>query len=157
MRILHNKEGKPAMQKKQETLPISMVDNIQSAGAGYDVLRYISLPDIFGSESEALLYFMGRSLARKFDIRALSDITYFFEKVGWGRLELFKERSNELEFHLLADAVVQRLNLPLDTEFRLEAGFLAEAISMLKGTECECIEEVRKKIHQVEFKVVFVD
>ncbi|MEN2765640.1 YslB family protein [Ornithinibacillus xuwenensis] len=145
------------MQKKQESLPISLLDNIQSAGAGYDLLRYVSLPDLLGSESEALLYFMGRNLARKFDLQAVGDIIYFFEKVGWGRLELFKEKSNELEFHLLADAVVQRLTTELNTEFRLEAGFLAEAITMLKGKECECIEEVRSKIHQVEFNVIYVD
>ncbi|WP_042146228.1 YslB family protein [Paucisalibacillus sp. EB02] len=145
------------MKTNKETLPIELLDQIQSSGAGYDLLRYVSLPDIFGSESEALLYFMGRSLARKFEINALSDIIYFFEKIGWGRLELFKEKSNQLEFHLLSDAVVQRLAMPVDVEFRLEAGFLAEAISMLKGAECECIEEVRKKIHQVEFTIIFVE
>ncbi|WP_047981660.1 YslB family protein [Ornithinibacillus contaminans] len=145
------------MQKKQQTLPIAMLDNIQSNGAGYDLLRYICLPDILGSESEALLYFMGRNLARKFDLQSIGDIVYFFEKVGWGRLELFKEKNNELEFHLLADAVVQRLSMPIKTEFRLEAGFLAEAITMLKNVECECLEEVRPKIHQIEFNVVFVE
>ncbi|WP_026906372.1 DUF2507 domain-containing protein [Paucisalibacillus globulus] len=145
------------MKRNHETLPIELLDKIQSSGAGYDLLRYVSLPDVFGSESEALLYFMGRSLARKMEIKALSDIIYFFEKVGWGRLELFKEKSNKLEFHLLADAVVQRLSMPVDVEFRLEAGFLAEAITIIKGVECECIEEVRKKIHQVEFTVIFVE
>ncbi|WP_047985023.1 YslB family protein [Ornithinibacillus californiensis] len=145
------------MQKKQETLPIELLEQIQSTGAGYDLLRYISLPDLFGSESEALLYFMGRSLARKFNIQSMGDIIFFFEKIGWGRLELFKEKGNKLEFHLLSDAVVQRLAMPVDTEFRLEAGFLAEAISILKRVECECVEEVRPKIHQVEFTVVFVE
>jgi predicted hydrocarbon binding protein len=145
------------MKRKQETLPIELLDKIQSTGAGYDLLRYINLPDLFGAEGEALLYFMGRSLARKFNIQALSDVIYFFEKVGWGRLELFKEKNNKLELHLLSDAVVQRLAMPVDIEFRLEAGFLAEAITMLKGVECECIEEVRPKIHQVEFTVLFVD
>jgi predicted hydrocarbon binding protein len=145
------------MKTNKETLPIELLDQIQSAGAGYDLLRYVSLPDLFGTEAEALLYFMGRNLARKFEINALSDIIYFFEKIGWGRLELFKEKNNQLEFHLLSDAVVQRLAMPVDVEFRLEAGFLAEAISILKGTECECIEEVRKKIHQVEFTIIFVE
>ncbi|MFS0672985.1 YslB family protein [Ornithinibacillus sp. 179-J 7C1 HS] len=145
------------MPKKQEKLPIELLEKIQSTGAGYDLIRYISLPDIFGSESDALLYFMGRSLARKFNLQALGDIIFFFEKVGWGRLELFKEKSNKLEFHLLADSVVQRLAMPIETEFRLEAGFLAEAISILKGVECECVEEIRPKIHQVEFTVVFVE
>jgi len=145
------------MKTNKETLPIELLDQIQSRGAGYDLLRYVSLPDLFGNEAEALLYFMGRNLARKFEINTLSDIIYFFEKVGWGRLELFKEKNNQLEFHLLSDAVVQRLAMPVDVEFRLEAGFLAEAITILKGKECECIEEVRKKIHQVEFTIIFVE
>jgi predicted hydrocarbon binding protein len=145
------------MQRKQEKLPITLLDDIQSSGAGYDLLRYICLPDVFGAEAEALLYFMGRSLARKFDIQSLGDIFYIFEKVGWGRLELFKEKRNEMEFHLMADAVVQRLAMPVDTEFRLEAGFLAEAIALLKGLECECVEDVRAKIHQVVFRVVFTE
>lgn len=145
------------MRKKQEKLPIELLDKIQSTGAGYDLLRYISLPDLFGSEAEALLYFMGRSMARNFNLQAIGDVIYFFEKVGWGRLELFKEKNNKLEFHLLADSVVQRLAMPIETEFRLEAGFLAEAISILKGVDCECVEEVRSKIHQVEFTIVLVE
>ncbi|GGA86164.1 YslB family protein [Ornithinibacillus halotolerans] len=145
------------MNKNEEKLPIELLDKIQSAGAGYDLLRYVSLPDVFGSEADALLYFMGKSLARKFNIQSLGDISYFFEKVGWGRLELFKEKNNKLEFHLLADTVVQRLAMPVETEFRLEAGFLAEAISSLKRVDCECVEEIRKKIHQVEFTVFYID
>lgn len=145
------------MGKKQEKLPIELLEKIQSTGAGYDLLRYISLPDLFGSEAEALLYFMGRSMARKFNIQSIGDVIYFFEKIGWGRLELFKEKNNKLEFHLLADSVVQRLAMPIDTEFRLEAGFLAETISILKGVDCECVEEIRSKIHQVEFTVVLVE
>ncbi|WP_010099051.1 YslB family protein [Ornithinibacillus scapharcae] len=145
------------MGKKQEKLPIELLDKIQSTGAGYDLLRYISLPDLFGSEAEALLYFMGRSMARKFNIQAIGDVIYFFEKVGWGRLELFKEKNKKLEFHLLADSVVQRLAMPIEAEFRLEAGFLAEAMSILKGVDCECVEEVRSKIHQVEFTIVLVE
>ncbi|WP_339214424.1 YslB family protein [Ornithinibacillus sp. FSL M8-0202] len=145
------------MQKKQEKLPVEILDKIQSTGAGYDVLRYIGLPDVFGSEADALLYFMGKGLARKFNFQSMGDVIYFFEKMGWGRLELIKEKNNKLEFHLLADSVVQRLKMPINTEFRIEAGFLAEAISILKNVECECVEEIRAKIHQVEFTVLFVD
>lgn len=144
------------MQKNQQKLPVDLLGKLQSSGAGYDLIRYISLPDLFGAESEALLYFMGKSLARKFDIQTMGDVIYFFEKMGWGRLELFKEKNKQLEFHLLADSVVQRLAMPIEAEFRLEAGFLAEAITILKGIDCECTEEIRRKIHQVEFTVMYV-
>ncbi|SHG80208.1 YslB family protein [Ornithinibacillus halophilus] len=144
------------MSKKQDTISIQELENLHTAGAGYDILRYVSLPDLLGSEKETLLYFMGKNLARKFEIEAMGDLMYFFDKVGWGKLDLFKEKRKELIFHLLSDSVVKRIESPLETDFRMEAGFLAEAIHKLKGMECECIEEVNRKLRQVEFKVIFV-
>ncbi|UJL45000.1 YslB family protein [Virgibacillus sp. NKC19-16] len=143
------------MAQKQETFSVSQLDELHTAGAGYDVLRYISLPEVLGRESNTLLYFMGRNLARKLDIKALEDIYYIFDKLGWGNLELIKEKRKELVFHLMADAVVQRLNASFDTEFRLESGFLAESIQMINERECECVEAVNHKIHQIEFTVVY--
>jgi len=143
------------MAKKQEPISLSLLDELHTSGAGYDVLRYISLPELLGSESNTLLYFMGRNLARKLDIKAIEDISYIYEKLGWGKIELVKEKRKELIFHLMADAVVQRLKSSLDAEFRLESGFLAEAIQIIKGTECECTEEINHKIHQIEFRVVY--
>ncbi|MUK86936.1 DUF2507 domain-containing protein [Ornithinibacillus sp. L9] len=145
------------MAKKHEQLSLSVLEQLDNSGAGYDIIRYISLPDLLGSETDTLLYFMGKNLARKFEISSLGDIIYFFEKSGWGKLELIKEKKHELIFHLLSDAVVQRLQAPIDATFRLEAGFLAEAIYSLKGMECECIEEIHKKIHQIEFKILFTN
>lgn len=143
------------MSKKQKSLSISQLDNIHTAGAGYDILRYVSLPDILGTESKTLLYFAGKNLVRKLDITTMEDIYQAFEKLGWGRLELIKERKKELVFHLMADSVVQRLKAPFDIDFRLEAGFLAEAMQQLKDIECECTEEINYKIHQVEFSVLY--
>ncbi|MFC2948590.1 DUF2507 domain-containing protein [Virgibacillus sediminis] len=141
--------------QKQELIQLSQLEELHTTGAGYDILRYIGLPEILGAESHTLLYFMGRNLARKFQIEQLEDIYYLFEKFGWGKLELVKEKKREMTFHLLADAVVRRLSsTSFQAEFRMEAGFLAEALHQLKDTECECIEEINKKIHQVEFSVV---
>ncbi|WP_449355642.1 YslB family protein [Virgibacillus natechei] len=143
------------MAQKQESLSVSQLDELHTAGAGYDVLRYIGLPEVLGTQSNTILYFMGRNLARKLDIKALEDIYYIFDKLGWGNLELIKEKRKELVFHLMADAVVQRLNASFHTEFRLEAGFLAEAIQMINEKECECVEAVNHKIHQIEFTVIY--
>ncbi|WP_373892996.1 YslB family protein [Virgibacillus sp. CBA3643] len=143
------------MAQKQDSLSVSQLDELHTAGAGYDVLRYIGLPEVLGTQSNTLLYFMGRNLARKLDIKALEDIYYIFDKLGWGNLELIKEKRKELVFHLMADAVVQRLNASFHTEFRLEAGFLAEAIQMINEKECECVEAVNHKIHQIEFTVIY--
>src|SRR5699024_408896 len=143
------------MAKKQEPVSLSLLDELHTSGAGYDVLRYISLPELLGSESNTLLYFMGRNLARKLDIKAIEDISYIFEKLGWGEIELVKEKRRELFFHLMADSVIQSLKSPFDAEFRLESGFLVETIQIIKGTECECTEEINRKNHQIDIRVVF--
>ncbi|MFC3040050.1 DUF2507 domain-containing protein [Virgibacillus xinjiangensis] len=143
------------MAQKQNAIPLSQLEELHTSGAGYDILRYIGLPEILGAESPALLYFLGRNLARKFQIEQLEDIYYLFDQMGWGKIELVKEKRKEMTFHLLADSVVRRLSSSsFQADFRMEAGFLAEAVHMLKGTECECAEEINQKIHQVEFTVV---
>ncbi|QKY69611.1 YslB family protein [Lentibacillus sp. CBA3610] len=145
------------MSKNHESMPVTLLDQLHTSGAGYDMIRYIGLPDMFGTESNTLLYFMGKNLARKLNIESISDIVYAFEKLGWGQLELFKEKKKELVFQLMADSVVYRLSAPLETEFRLEAGFLAESVEQIKERSCECREELHKKIHQIEFTVLFTD
>lgn len=145
------------MSKKQETMPITFLDELHTSGAGYDIIRYLGLPELLGPESDTLLYFMGRNIARKLNIQEISDIIYAFDKLGWGKLELIKEKKKELLFQLMADSIVYRLNAPFETEFRLEAGFLAESIFLINERSCECSEEINKRIHQIEFSVVFTD
>ncbi|WP_106496982.1 YslB family protein [Lentibacillus sp. Marseille-P4043] len=143
------------MAKDQNSLSITLLDELQSSGAGYNVLRYISLPELLGSEANTLLYYIGKDLARKLEIQSLEDVYHIFEKLGWGRLELVKEKRKELIFNLMADSVANRLNAPFPTEFRIEAGFLAESLQLIKGISCECLEEINKKILQVEFSVIY--
>ncbi|MBP1947714.1 DUF2507 domain-containing protein [Virgibacillus litoralis] len=145
------------MSKKHKAMSVSLLDELHTSGAGYDVIRYIGLPELLGTESGTLLYFMGKNIARKLEIQSITDIIFAFDKLGWGKLELVKEKKKELIFHLMADSVVYRLNAPFETDFRLEAGFLAEAIQNIKQVPSECTEEIHKKIHQVEFSVVYTD
>ncbi|ASN05063.1 YslB family protein [Virgibacillus necropolis] len=142
------------MSKNQQVYSTSLLEELHTAGAGYDVLRYISLPELLGRESDTLLYFMGRNLARKLTFDTIEDIYYIFEKLGWGKLELIKNKRKELTFSLMSDSVVNRLKASFEADFRLEAGFLAEAIQQLKETEAECTEEINKKIMQVNFSVL---
>lgn len=145
------------MTKQSINIPISELEDLYTAGAGFDILRYLALPDLLGNEAPTLLYFMGKNLARKFEINSVEDIVYLFDKLGFGHLELTKEKKKEKVFHLLADAVVLRLNGPIDVEFRLESGFLAEAIQAVEGKECECREEINRRIHQVQFSVIYTE
>ncbi|MFC0301887.1 DUF2507 domain-containing protein [Virgibacillus soli] len=145
------------MSQEKKLLPISLLDQYQSAGAGYDVLRYIGIADLLGPEKDTILYFMGKRLARMFDIRSVDDIAVFFEKMGWGKIELIKEKRRSLVFYLLSDAVAQRLHGPLEGDFKLEAGFLAESIQFVNQMECECTVAIHRKIHQVEFNVLYIN
>lgn len=142
------------MSNKQQ-LSTSHLDQLQTTGAGYDILRYVSLPELLGEESNTILYFMGRSLARKLEINQLEDVYNIFNRLGWGQLELVKEKKNEWVFHLMDDTVALRLKSPLNTDFRLEAGFIAEAVQHVKGGNCECLEKVNERIFRVDFSAVF--
>lgn len=146
-----------SMSKKQKEISLSLLTELHTSGAGYDVLRYISLPELFGTEAHTILYFMGKDLARSLDIKSLEDLYYAADKLGWGRLELVKEKKKSLTFHLMADAVFHRLQATIEIDFRLEAGFIAEAVQMINGIECECGEKINAKIHQVEFNVFYTE
>lgn len=141
--------------KEKKQLSVSQLDDLQSSGAGYEILRYVGLPELLGTESETLLYFIGRNLARKLEITSLDDVYLIFDKLGWGHLELVREQKKELTFHLMADSVAKRIKSPFPTDFRMEAGFLAEALQCVKEVPCECVEEIHQKIFQVELSVVY--
>jgi predicted hydrocarbon binding protein len=143
------------MAKQKERIPISQLDELHTEGAGYDVLRYVGLPELLGNDADTLLYFMGRNMARKLEIQKMDDIIQCFDRLGWGILELVKEKKNRMTFQLMSDAVAYRINADLEIDFRLEAGFLAEAIQRVHGIECECVEEINSRIYQVQFNVIY--
>jgi len=143
------------MANKETALSLSLLDELHTSGAGYDVLRYISLPNLFGEESSTMLYFMGKNLARSLNLSSLDDLYHAADKLGWGRLELVKKKRRSLTFNLMADAIFHRLQASVDVDFRMEAGFIAETVQLLEGVDCECVEKIHPKIHQVEFSVIY--
>src|SRR5690625_5450872 len=92
---------------ESKLISLSTLDDFPTDTIGQDILRYIGLPEVLGPEKETLLYFIGRSIARKFDFEKMEDIIYFFYKLRWGNLELIKEKKSTLNFHLMSDDVVQ--------------------------------------------------
>lgn len=142
------------MDSSLESLSNNILDELFTEGAGYDILRYVSLPELLGEDAHTMLYFIGKNLARKFTFESIEDIIKAFYKLGWGHLDLVKERPKSYTFHLMSDAIVYRLKAPFKTEFRMESGFLAAAMQQLERTECECIEKIKNRIHQVELKVI---
>lgn len=141
----------------EKIIPLSYFNDLPEHTRGQDVLRYISMPALLGEEKDTIMYFIGRDLARRIEIKKLDDIIFLFKKFNWGALELIKERKWELEFHVMSDDVAQRMTSNFDIEYRLEAGFLAEAITKVMNRPCECIETINERLYRVELKVTFVD
>src|SRR5690625_3134956 len=130
------------MVKEERLITLSALNELDTETVGHDVLRYISLPNLLGVESQTLLYYIGKNLARSFEINSIDDVYFVFEKLGWGFLELVKEKKNQVIFSLMSDSVARRLKSNLAKEFRLEAGFLAETVQLVYDRDCECVEKI---------------
>lgn len=143
------------MKQQKSTLSIELLDRFITQSAGYDVMRYVVLPELLGAEKDIILYFLGKELAKKFQIERLADLYTISVKLGWGKLELFQRKKRSITFTLMADEIFRRLDSPLTLDFRLEAGFLAEALRQIEGVNCECVEKINHNLYQVQFKVVF--
>lgn len=142
---------------ENKKISIADIQQLPTDTIGHDLLRYIGLQDLIAQENDSLLYYIGKRFARKFDINSIEDIALIFHMMKWGHLDLVKEKKKELHFHLMSDELAQKLNSSFPIEFRMEAGFLSEAISILTERTCECTEEVNKRLLRSEFKVLFID
>src|SRR5699024_2294328 len=109
-----------------QLISLASLDELPDSTLGYDILRYVTMLEVLCEENDSILYFIGRNLSRKFEIKVLDDLIYLFLKLKWGKLELIKEKKKQVVFHLMSDEIVSRLLAPYDTDFRLEAGFIAE-------------------------------
>lgn len=141
----------------EKLIPLSQFDQLPDATVGHDVLRYVSIPNFLGAEKDTILYFIGRKLARQIEIKTLDDLYYLFKKFRWGSLELIKDRRKSIIFHLMSDDVAERILSPFPIDFRLESGFIAEAIEKITKRSCETNESVNERLYRVEFKVTFTD
>lgn len=130
-----------------------VVNQLETNGAAYDLLRYVALPDLLGKDAHTILYVLGKNLSRQIEWKSIGHICEFFYKTGWGSLELLKEKRSEHIFKLQTKAITQRHELGIDTEYRIESGFLAAALEQLNDFSCECIEEVKPRKNYVELRV----
>jgi len=142
---------------EEKLIPLSHFDELPESTVGHDVLRYVSMPSFLGQEKDSILYFIGRNLARQINIEKLEDLYFLFDKFRWGSLELVKDRRRTLTFHLMSDDVAARMVSPFQVDYRIEAGFIAEAIETITQRSCECIESINERLYRVQFKVTYTD
>ena len=130
-----------------------IVNQLETTGSGYDLIRYVALPDLLGEDAPILLYVMGKNLARAQSFESIEQIVEFFKKVGWGSLELIKEKRSEDVFKLQTRIISERHRLGIETDYRLEAGFLAAAMEQIRSFQCECMDEEKPRKNFVELTV----
>jgi predicted hydrocarbon binding protein len=120
---------------------------------GYELIREFILPEILGKDTPEILYWAGKSLARKHPLNTFDDIVDFFAKASWGHLEIKKERKDEIEFELASPLIVSRVKSKAEHFFQIEAGFLAQQIQLQKQVIAETFEHPVKKANKVQFTV----
>ncbi|NMH69932.1 YslB family protein [Bacillus sp. RO3] len=114
------------------------------------MLRDILIPEILGKHTPDILYWGGKQLSRKFPLHSTEELTPFFNEAGWGTLTLLEQRKNEMTFELTGPVIKRRLSMKADSNFKLEAGFIAEQIQLQRKCVAEAAEEVHKRNHSVK-------
>lgn len=119
---------------------------------GYELIRDILIPNLLGTDTHEILYWAGKELARQYPLQNRQDIIHFFDKAGFGLLELSKDQRNKQIYTLSGEIVQARLDYA-QPSFNLEAGFLAEQIQMQDSLYTEALTEVNKKTKTITFIV----
>ena len=110
------------------------------------LLRDALISELVGPDNN-ILYWLGKSLARKFNLKTLEDIMAFFLNANLGKLEQIRVKKDEHIFELSGPIVTKRKELS-DADFLLEAGFLAQSIQQQCNflTEATITKSTKKAI-----------
>ncbi|MFE4426082.1 YslB family protein [Peribacillus butanolivorans] len=128
-------------------------EEFQVPAFGYELIREVLLNDILGKDSNQILYWAGKQLARKFPLNGEQEVVAFFQNAGWGHLEIIKFSKTEMELSLTGEIISRRLDLHPDCHFQLEAGFLAEQFTLQKKFLSESTEEIKRRAKKVTFTI----
>ncbi|MCK0473586.1 YslB family protein [Halalkalibacter sp. APA_J-10(15)] len=96
---------------------------------GYSLIRNDVLKDVLGREHDHILYWVGKSLARKYPLSSLEELPEFFLKANWGNLTLEKEKRNHY-IYLLSGEWMGKEDQRC---YQLESGFLAQQFESWKN------------------------
>jgi len=120
---------------------------------GYELIREILIPELLGRDTPDLLYWAGKRIARLFPLNAVEEAYVFFQKVGWGHLEVVKQTKNEITYHLSSELIEKRLKEKGKCTFQLEAGFLAQQYEQTKKVIAEAFEDPKRKDQKITITV----
>lgn len=110
-------------------------------------MRDVLLPAILGKETDGILYWIGKDLAREYPVQTIDDLTLLTTQLGLGDLKLVKDSNLQHTFELSGPIVEERLALDKEkTSFTLEAGFIAQELEFQLGTVTEAeVDSIRHK------------
>ncbi|WP_242362984.1 DUF2507 domain-containing protein [Limosilactobacillus antri] len=101
-------------------------------------LRDVILPAILGKETDELLYWIGKDLARQYPVASRGELVTLTHQLGLGDLTLEKHSSTSQLWRLGGPIVAGRIKKDdEETTFGLECGFLAQEIEFQLGTVVE--------------------
>lgn len=107
---------------------------------GYNVIRNDLLKELLGQEHDSLLYWSGKTLARKYPLHTIEETVDFFKQANWGSLVLIKEKKRQRTFELRGSWMGKH-----DTRcYQLEAGFLAQQVESWTGFTSGATHTIKK-------------
>ncbi|MDM5156692.1 YslB family protein [Bacillus sp. DX1.1] len=137
----------------KHTIDMTSLQDISLNAFAYELLREELLPDLIGSELDAILYWAGRNLARKYPLDTIEEVIHFFEKAGWGSLSIIEHKRREMHFHLTSPLITERQKQKRHSSYQLETGFVAEQIQKQRNVVAESYEEQKKRSDSITFLV----
>lgn len=120
---------------------------------GYELIREVLIPELLGRDTPDLLYWAGKRIARLFPLTAIEEAYVFFQKVGWGNLEVVKQTKNEIIYQLSSELIEKRLKEKGKCTFQLEAGYIAQQYEQTKKVIAEAFEDPKRKDYKVTITV----
>ncbi|WP_051237703.1 DUF2507 domain-containing protein [Lacticigenium naphthae] len=116
------------------------------------LLRDNVLPNLFGEDVDAILYWAGKEIARQFPLKNKEDIHYFFHQYGLGELHFVRSKNNRNELKLTGSIISARLKNP-KANFSFEAGILAQQLELLQDVPTESSYNIQPKEDIVLFTI----
>lgn len=113
-------------------------------GFGQMMLRDVLLPSILGAETDGILYWAGKDIARQFPVASDDNLSTLFNQLDLGTLELIKKNNKQQVWHLTGDEIMDRSKLE-HASFNFEAGLIAQQVEFMTNAVTEASIEVEKK------------
>lgn len=117
------------------------------------LLRDQLLPNLLREETDDILYWAGKELARQEPMNDEEEVKAFFVQHGFGKIELLQMKKNKREYILSGNIIQKRLARNKHAAFSLETGFLAEQIQRISDIFTEANYEVKVKKAEVHITV----